>query len=973
MSGSPSSDLGGPVSTALEEELRDDVRRNGLVVWLDSSGHYTRFAERLEQSDGLGYAVRRYRGSFLELMLELEPLTGGERINLLLHVPGYNRDTIKKTPLLELYAAGKSRAKALDTVIRNAAAGQVSSEQIDTFLAAGEQSLEDADRWLASQLEAGAETGDAFAASLRLLGPRGVLGDLLAGGALARDDEALWRQWGVWVGLPAAWRESMLPPRPQPLDVAATVAGWILAVEYVHDLRRAPVSALLEGAQELARPVLETALELARQLRGGDAAFYRQAAEEAEELLADEVKAARAEDLGRIDTFRFEEDVVLDAALDALGDEAWQRVAEWAARRVGDDRKGTFWLQQDSHRRRTWELIELAAKLGLRIEEAGELPIEEGLEAAVEAYAQLGAAVDRAHRLLVERRPTLLTPELPKFDTLRRRLGAMQVHWRAWADEWSRRWNTLCRREGFLPPPALQQRELFDQVVAPLAAQGLTAYFTLDGFRFEMAAALFEQLQATPASQVKLAARLAELPTVTEVGMNVLSPVVRGGRLAPAGLEAGSDAKKKIKGFASGEFRVADRETRRRAMHGRVGGSRCPRLSLDEVTGRSVASLRRSLSQARLVLITGREADRAGENELAPWVLEDVVNKVRTAWQFLRESGVRRFVITSDHGFLLLDATARRVPIEHGRRLDPKARYVFSAVAADEDEKVRVSLAELAYDDAEGYVIFPESTAPFNARGRDKGYLHGGNSLQERVVPVLTVVHRAAAGGAAERFELVAAARSGEASMHRLEARARARDQGRLDFGALASLELALRVPEDPLVRVELFEARRGATLQDGLVKARIDEDFELLFRLVGARESRVRVELYHPGVEAEVEPVSPAARFAVTALRPPERRPVEGDVESGRPSDEPAASQVDEPPASDWLDDLPTGVRQVFAHIENHGAIVETEAAAMLGGQRGLRRFSRRFEHHAASAPFDVRIDVVAGVKRYVREGGER
>jgi hypothetical protein len=42
-----------------------------------------------------------------------------------------------------------------------------------------------------------------------------------------------------------------------------------------------------------------------------------------------------------------------------------------------------------------------------------------------------------------------------------------------------------------------------------------------------------------------------------------------------------------------------------------------------------------------------------------------------------------------------------------------------------------------------------------------------------------------------------------------------------------------------------------------------------------------------------------------------------------------------------------------------------------MLGGQRGLRRFAIDFEKYVRLAPFGVRIDVVAGVKRYVRESG--
>ena len=44
-----------------------------------------------------------------------------------------------------------------------------------------------------------------------------------------------------------------------------------------------------------------------------------------------------------------------------------------------------------------------------------------------------------------------------------------------------------------------------------------------------------------------------------------------------------------------------------------------------------------------------------------------------------------------------------------------------------------------------------------------------------------------------------------------------------------------------------------------------------------------------------------------------------------------------------------------------------------MLGGERALCRFSLRLEEYASRAPFGVRIDVVAGVKRYLREGTGR
>ena len=67
----------------------------------------------------------------------------------------------------------------------------------------------------------------------------------------------------------------------------------------------------------------------------------------------------------------------------------------------------------------------------------------------------------------------------------------------------------------------------------------------------------------------------------------------------------------------------------------------------------------------------------------------------------------------------------------------------------------------------------------------------------------------------------------------------------------------------------------------------------------------------------------------------------------------------------------VPNGFRLGHQGFEvSINVFTESEAAAMLGGPRGLRRFALQFETHAQQAPFAVRIDVVAGVKRYVREG---
>ena len=68
------SDLG-PISTALEAELRQRVQQNGIVIWLDRDSLYTQLVDQLQaqRADGqLPYAVHGFRGSHLDLMLELK-------------------------------------------------------------------------------------------------------------------------------------------------------------------------------------------------------------------------------------------------------------------------------------------------------------------------------------------------------------------------------------------------------------------------------------------------------------------------------------------------------------------------------------------------------------------------------------------------------------------------------------------------------------------------------------------------------------------------------------------------------------------------------------------------------------------------------------------------------------------------------------------------------------------------------------
>ena len=973
----------GRVSAKLEAELRAQVVRRGLVIWLDPSDTFSDFVDALRArraADELPYKVLAYRGSHLELMMALEGAASGiEPPSLVIHMPGFNEESIRETPVLELYRAGMRFRKGLATLVSEAAAGIAEPAMIEELQREPGLTLEHANRWLTG-IAAASEAG--LRGELRILPLRGLVDDLLRGGPIARrlaDDgteQALWEHLKATSGIDEAWRALMIASATGAEDFAFAAASWALAVEYVDDLQREPRDPHLGGVRRLPSAVVDACRDLAAHLRKTHSHLYERTARETEEALAEEVKHAKAEDLGKIDTFEFEERRFFAAARAALAKGRWEEARGFASGRLSGT---SFWLDRPtSPRRAAWEVILLASHLGLAINAAGPELAAESLARAVERYQQRGAAVDEAHRALEQRWLQVNDGRLPEREPLRAAVAEVRTCWHAWADAWARDFSQLCRAQGFLPAPALRQRTLFEDVVVPLTTSGgggQTVIFLVDALRYEMAEALRREIGEPAATSIELGARLAELPTITAVGMNALAPVADRGRLRPVIRDA------KIQGLAQGEYQVLVPEHRRRAMHDRVGGTDCPLYTLPEILARDAESLRHGISRAKLVVVHVDAIDSAGEKGNGLRVFDQVLQSLRAAWNLLREAGARRFVFTSDHGFLLLDDTVRATQ-RHGSKIVPSRRHALGTLPEDNRDEVRVPLAQLEYEDPQDlHLMMPEGTAVFDVGKRSLSFVHGGGSLQERVIPVLTIVHRGSGGGDSLTYAIQAHRGLPFDDFHCVRGQIQVVAQHGLNFGGKKEIELGLRALGEPDVQVELRQVRGGASRRGDAIFARVDEDFEVFFKLIGAREARVQLQLYHPTAAADVQPTAIEDRFLVGVRRvevaPPQPEQAAPKAPSGPKTTTPpsgttptSTSASTQSSGREWLalftDD---GVRAVFEHLAVHGVITEAEVTRMLGSGRAFRKFSRQFEELARKAPFVARIANVGGVKRYTRE----
>lgn len=940
-----------PVSDVLEEIVRNKARRRGLLVWLDRHRHYDDFVDRLAEKSKAGafpYPVVAFRGSFVETMFELEgEMDGREPRPMVVYVPGHNQDTIKQTPLFGVFRSGKRWRKALTTLVKEAAAGKVPTDALREFLESqgDELKLPPADGWLRAELSSARGQGsplEEIPVTTQL--ERLLDGEPPASSCSLNDaNEQMRTVLGVdedWIGGYSVGKRGAKSFE----SLGRAAATWALATEFVEDLRRPPFAEVLEPIEGLPGTLVETCRDVAEHLRTYREDEYVRLARDFESRLEEERTQGDPSDLGNIDTFPFEEQVIFEASLEALQVGAWSAALDHAEHR---DVSSCFWVRRERDRENRWRLVRRAVHLGMLLEEhAAPFADAASLEEAVQLYEEGLWKVDRAHRKLEQDRSKYLQARMQDFVEIRNVLDSMRQRYRRWADNMARAFNRLCDEQGFLATESLRQRTFFRDVIEPeVENHHKVALLMVDGLRFEMARDLMEALSEDSQTALALKPRLAELPTRTAVGMNVIPPVTQNGRLEPILGENG-----RISAMRSNRFQVRDGETRRKMMRHAVGGRACPGMSVTEIL-EGDEDLTRKIQNASLVVVHSGDIDTAGEKGHGLTTFERTLTDIRGAIRLLRKAGVERVVITADHGFLLQDDTTSR-RIEQGKKTSPQARYSVSPTPENDGDRISASPQALSYEVGDQSVnfVFPRDTSLFDTGGALETYVHGGNSPQERIIPVLSM-EAGKPGGSTRQFELTVDKRPPINDMQRIEVRVTT-DQTALDFGDYTELELALRAPDDPGVDIELQTVAGASELKGDTFTAPLDEPVEVLFRATGSSQRQVPVEVRAPTMTDAVKAGRTEKRFAVEVRGTADES---GDTES----------------SSTGLEALPDdGTREVFEHLVKYESISESDATEILGSSVAFRQFSRNLEEYVERVSFDVKVESVDFQKLYRRVG---
>lgn len=724
-----------PLHNYVAKQLADKLKDRRVVVWYDERREFQPFVDEVRGgprtvSEPIPVAVggtkahlAEYAGSLFELRAVVEPLVSGDKPDaLVVYIPGLAHEA-KTSVLMELEKAGRTWKPELKQLAKNVLLQNYTLGVVDEMLPFDRKvSYEDLARAAAGN--SGAEPPSILKSIFDdASGNDGLLTAWLVSDA--RDGDIVSKEATRELTKLVKARLGLDLVADSPLSkLRAITLRYVLAGEFRLDLSCNAPASLESTAKPPSKNEESAVREIARRLRTGHADTYAAFADRVEQELGLKNAKLPAGALGGIDTFRFEERMLLKHAGDLIAsgkfDVALGLVAE---------REQCFWLGRDVARKAQWEAARRMAELGNATVQVKAAVGKTSGDAAAwfDAYVtQSGFGwfrLDQAQRRLEAWVANLdEEPEERPLGVVRR---AYEDAIHAMAEGFTK----ALGKAGWTVPGALHQTHIWSEVVT--AKPKPVAYLLVDAMRFEMGVELSERLPKT--SEVAVRAAVSALPSITPIGMAALMP---GASSSFAVVEQGGKLGARID-----DAFLPDLVARKKHTAARV--PELVDLALDELLSLQPSKLTKKLDGVQLVLVRSQEIDHAGETGFtfqARQVMDTVIDNLARAIRKLAAAGIEHAVVSADHGHLFF-ATDRdesmRTDAPGGDTVELHRRCWIGRGGATSAGCVRVPASSLGYaSDLE--FVFPAATGVLKAGG-DLAFNHGGPSLQELVIPVLTV------------------------------------------------------------------------------------------------------------------------------------------------------------------------------------------------------------------------------------------
>ncbi|MGI9211115.1 MAG: PglZ domain-containing protein, partial [Methylococcaceae bacterium] len=504
-------------------------------------------------------------------------------------------------------------------------------------------------------------------------------------------------------------------------SIANELWRFVLFSEFVFDLPGELPARLADVpcADAQAKPLIEYLCDQLRNDRRTQS-VYIDRAEEIEKDLNLVSHFGGWSDLGNRDTFPFEERTFLSRAIEGILRDDIDQV-----RRILEHHQQSVWTGKGESRAQ-WDLIRSATELLQTCDdmERGLSGNARNLDVLLSFYVTSLREADRLHREFEQAVSDYDWQDVhsvmtPVKQQVRKQYGKL-------VEKVQLIFTRHVEQSGWPLAGQLSNADVFDRIVAPkLQKNGhKVAYFMIDALRYELGVALERQL--TEDGQVEVQAAMAQLPSITSVGMASLLPG------AGQQLRIKNDAQSLVPMLGD---QAVDTVVQRMDVFRKKYGQRFEEGRLEDfVRGRFDFS-----PETDLLVLRAVEIDSHFENhpDTAPTEITHALKRIRVAIHKLKERGFHEVVIATDHGFFMnthADAGDDcRKPA--GNWIGIHDRCVLGDGAGDGNHWV-IAAEKMGIRGDFAQFAAPHSLAAYRSGLR---YYHGGISLQECVVPVITM------------------------------------------------------------------------------------------------------------------------------------------------------------------------------------------------------------------------------------------
>jgi hypothetical protein len=726
-----------PLHDYVAKQLADKLKDRRVVIWYDERGEFRRFVDEVRGgpravSEPVSVAVAgveanlaEYAGSLFELRAVVEPLVSGDKPDaLVVYIPGLAHDA-EASVLMELEKAGRTWKPELKQLAKNVLLQKYTLGVVDEMLPFDRKvSYEDLAR--AAMGNSGAEPPSILKSIFHdVSGNDGLLAAWLVSDA--RDAEIVSKEATHELTKLVKARLGLDLVADSPLaKLRAIVLRYVLASEFRLDLLCDAPASLESIAMPPTKNEESAVRELARRLRTGHPEPYAALADRVEQELGLTNAKLPPGALGSIDTFRFEERALLKHAGDLIAtgkfDVALALVAE---------RERSFWVDRDVSRKAQWEVTRRMAELG-KVAVSVRAAVGK-MSGSATAWFEVYVAQNESGWFRLDQAQRRLEAWIPSLDEEPEERPLAMVR-RAYEDALNAMasgFTKALERAGWAVTGALHQTQIWTEVLANRPKP--VAYFLVDAMRFEMGVELAERLPRT--SEVSVRAAVCALPSITPIGMAALMP---GASASFSVVEQGG----KLGALIDSSF-LSDLASRKKFAAARVPN--LVDLTLEELLGQSTSRLKKRLDGAQVIVVRSQEIDMVGETGAyhARQVMDTVIDNLARAIRKLAGLGIEQAVVSADHGHVFGEDRdeSMRTDKPGGTEIDLHRRCWAGRGGATPAGCMRVPATSLGYESDLDF-IFPVASGVFKAGG-DLAFHHGGASLQELVIPVLTVRSKA--------------------------------------------------------------------------------------------------------------------------------------------------------------------------------------------------------------------------------------